>query len=164
MKVNIGNHVTIDDYAVLDAKGENNQGISIGDKTIISRNVVLSCKGADISIGSGCTLGINSLVHALQGSPVSLGDDVLCGAYCYFIGSGPYDTSELKVPFKKQGMLPKGGITVANNVWFGSNVQILDGLTIGTGSIVGSSAVVNKNVNEYGIYAGIPAKLVKQRQ
>lgn len=85
LKVRIGDNVTIDDFAVLDAKGDDNQGIDIGENAIISRNVVLSCKGADIAIGKGCTIGINSIVHALQGSPVNIGDDVLCGAYCYFI-------------------------------------------------------------------------------
>jgi acetyltransferase-like isoleucine patch superfamily enzyme len=163
LKVHIGKNVTVDDFAALDAKGDENDGIKIGDNTIISRNVVLSCKGADITIGSGCTLGINSLVHALQGSPVVLGDDVLCGAYCYFIGSGPYITDELEVPFKKQGMQPKGGISIANNVWFGSNVQVMDGLEVATGSIIGSSAVVNKSIPEYSVYAGVPAKLVKKR-
>ncbi len=164
LKVNIGDNVTIDDFAALDAKGADNQGITIGDNTIISRNVVLSCKGAHIAIGTGCTLGINSIVHALQGSSVNIGDDVLCGAFCYFIGSGPYVTDSLETPFKKQGMTPLGGITIHNNVWLGSNVQVLDGLTIETGSIIGSSAVVNKSIPEYSVFAGIPAKLIKKRE
>ena len=164
LKVHIADNVTIDDFATLDAKGENNTGISIGKGSIISRNVVLSCKGDDIDIGSGCTLGINSIVHAMQGSPVKIGNDVLCGAYCYFIGSGPYISDQLEVPFKKQGMAPQGGIEVSNNVWFGSNVQIMDGMTIGTGAIIGSSAVINKSVPDYSIFAGIPAKLIKQRK
>ena len=163
LKVHIGDNVTVDDFAALDAKGQDNQGIQIGDNTIISRNVVLSCKGADINIGSGCTIGINSIVHALQGSPVNIGDDMLCGAFCYFIGSGPYVTDSLKTPFKKQGMTPHGGIVIDNNVWLGSNVQVLDGIKIETGSIIGSSAVVNRNVPEYSVFAGIPAKLIKKR-
>jgi len=164
LKVKIGDNVTVDDFAALDAKGDDNKGIEIGDNTIISRNVVLSCKGADISIGAGCTLGINSIVHALQGSPVQISDDVLCGAFCYFIGSGPYVTDSLETPFKKQGMTPHGGIVISNNVWLGSNVQVLDGVEIETGSIIGSSAVVNRSVPEYSIFAGIPAKLIKKRQ
>ena len=163
-KVNIGSGVIIDDGAVLDAKGGSNTGISIGDNTIVSRNVVISCKNGDISVGSGCTIGINTLIHAMEGSDVSIGDNVLIGAFSYFIGSGPYGTESLELPFKKQGMFPQGGITIADNVWFGSNVQILDGVEIGSGSIIGASTVVNKNVGDYDVVAGVPMKLLKNRQ
>ncbi len=163
-KIDIGDNVIIDDSAVLDAKGLSNSGISIGDDTIISRGVVLSCKNGDISIGKHCTVGINTLVHAMEGSDVSIGDDVLIGAFCYFIGSGPYGTDDLDLPFKEQGMFPQGGVSIANNVWFGSHVQVLDGTAIGTGSIVGASTMVNKNVNDYDVVAGVPMKKLKSRQ
>jgi len=159
LKISIGNGVIVDDGAVLDAKGGHNSGIVIGDNSIISRNVVISCKNGDISIGANCTVGISTLVHALEG----IGDEVLIGAFCYFIGSGPYGTESLEQPFKKQGMYPQGGIDIANNVWFGSNVQVLDGVSIGTGSIVGASTVVNKPVEALSVVAGVPMKLVKKR-
>jgi len=163
LKISIGNGVIVDDGAVLDAKGGHNSGIVIGDNSIISRNVVISCKNGDISIGANCTVGISTLVHALEGSNVVIGDEVLIGAFCYFIGSGPYGTESLEQPFKKQGMYPQGGIDIANNVWFGSNVQVLDGVSIGTGSIVGASTVVNKPVEALSVVAGVPMKLVKKR-
>jgi acetyltransferase-like isoleucine patch superfamily enzyme len=164
LKIELGDNVIIDDGAVLDAKGGTNNGLKVGDNTIISRNVVLSCKNGDIVVGAGCTLGINTLVHALEGSDVRIGDDVLIGAFSYFIGSGPYVTERLDVPFKKQGMLPQGGIEVANNVWFGSNVQVMDGISIGEGSIIGASTVVNKPVPPYAMVAGVPMKLLKSRK
>lgn len=164
LKISLGDNVIIDDGAVLDAKGANNQGIRIADNTIISRNVVLSCKSGDITIGSGCTVGISTLVHAMEGSDVAMGDNVLIGAFSYFIGSGPYGTESLELPFKKQGMKPQGGIQIDDNVWFGSHVQVLDGVTIGTGSIVGASTVVNKPVEPYAVVAGVPMKKIKSRQ
>lgn len=164
LKIAIGDNVIVDDGAVLDAKGLANSGITIGANTIISRNAVLSCKNGDIEIGDNCTVGISTLVHAMQGSDVSIGNDVLMGAFCYFVGSGPYQSDSLEVPFKKQGMLPQGGIHVADNVWFGSNVQVLDGVGIGSGAIVGASSVVNKNVDPYSVVAGVPMKLIKTRQ
>ncbi|MFT6031677.1 MAG: acetyltransferase-like isoleucine patch superfamily enzyme [Arenicella sp.] len=163
-KITIGDGVIIDDGAVLDAKGGTNLGIAIGDNTIVSRNVVLSCKNGDISIGSGCTIGISTLVHAMEGSNVSIGDTVLIGAFCYFIGSGPYGTEDLQLPFKQQGMFPQGGIKVANNVWFGSHAQVLDGVAIESGSIIGASTVVNKNVGEFDVVAGVPMKVLKNRR
>lgn len=163
-KIKIGSGVIIDDGAVLDAKGGANSGIVIGDNTIISRNVVLSCKNGDITIGSNCTIGISTLVHAMEGSDVSIGDEVLIGAFCYFIGSGPYGTESLELAFKKQGMRPQGGIKIADNVWFGSHVQVLDGVNIEHSSIIGASTVVNKSVKEFEVVAGVPMKVLKNRQ
>ncbi len=163
LKISIGDNVIVDDGAVLDAKGGSNAGIVIGDNTIISRNVVLSCKNGDITIGSQCTVGINTLVHAMEGSDVTIGSQVLIGAFCYFIGSGPYGIADLDKPFKEQGMFPQGGVSVADNVWFGSHVQVLDGVSVGTGCIVGASCVVNKPVNDFDIVAGVPMKVLKSR-
>lgn len=164
LKISIGDGVIVDDGAVLDAKGGANKGLSIGKNTIISRNVVLSCKNGDIDIGSNCTVGISTLVHAMEGSNVVIGDNVLIGAFCYFIGSGPYGSDDLTKPFKQQGMYPQGGITVSDNVWFGSHVQVLDGVVIGHSSIVGASTVVNKTVNSFDVVAGVPMKVLKNRQ
>ena len=163
-KISIGDNVIVDDGAVLDAKGEGNSGIKIGNDTIISRNVILSCKFGDITIGDHCAVGISTLVHALQGSYIIIGNDVLIGAFCYFIGSGRYDSTELDKPFKEQGMYSHGGVRVANNVWFGSSVQIMDGVTIGTGSIIGTSTVVNKSVADYDVVAGVPMRIIKSRK
>lgn len=163
-KITLGDNVIVDDGAVLDAKGGSNAGIVVGNNSIISRNVVLSCKNGDINIGAGCTIGISTLVHAMEGSDVCIGDAVLIGAFCYFIGSGPYETADLELPFKQQGMLPQGGIQVADNVWFGSNVQIMDGVSIGTGSIVGTSTVVNKSVEDYQVVAGVPMRVIRSRR
>jgi acetyltransferase-like isoleucine patch superfamily enzyme len=163
VKVKLGDNVVLDDGCLLDAKGSSNHGISIGSNTIVSRNAVLSCKNGDISIGEACTIGINSVVHAMEGSDVQIGNDVLAGAFCYFIGSGPYISDELDIPFKKQGMIPQGGISIADNVWLGSNVQVLDGVKIQQGAIIGTSAVVNKDVDSYAVMAGIPARKIKSR-
>lgn len=163
-KTSIEDNVVIGDYAVLDAKGADNTGISIGSNTIVSRNAVLSCKNGNIVIGADCSIGINTLIHALEGCDVSIGKDVVIGAFCYFIGGGTYRSDDIDMPFKKQGSLSKGGIKVADNVWFGSNVQILDGATIGTGSIIGTSTVVNKDVDDYWVVAGVPMKKIKSRK
>ncbi len=164
LKISISDNVVIDDDVVLDAKGDTNSGISIGENTIVSRGVVLSCKDDNITIGANGTVGINTIVHGMLGSPVVIGDCVLIGAFCYFIGGGPYVTDDLDLPFKEQGTLPQGGIQVADNVWFGSNVQILDGSNIGTGSIVGASTVVNKDVEAFDVVAGAPMKVIKSRK
>ena len=163
-KIELGNNVIIDDNVLLDAKGDANQGIKIGDNTMISRNSILSCKGGDIEFGDNSVLGINCLIHAVQGSNVTIGTDVITGAYTYFIGGGSYKTEKLDTTFKQQGAISKGGVTVKDNVWIGSHVQLLDGVSIGTGCIIGSGAVVTKSVPDYSVSAGVPSKIIKSRK
>jgi len=163
-KIVLGDNIIIDDNVLLDAKGESNSGISIASNTIISRNCVLSCKGGDINFGANGTLGINSLIHAVEGSNVSIGDDVVIGAYSYFIGGGGYHSEERDVPFKQQGALCRGGVRVDDNVWIGSHVQLLDGVSVGTGCIIGAGAVVTQRIDKYTVSGGVPAKTIKMRE
>ncbi len=54
-------------------------------------------------------------------------------------------------------------VEVGNDVWIGSNALILDGIKIGDGAIVGAGAVVTKDVADYAIVGGVPAKLIRKR-
>ena len=54
-------------------------------------------------------------------------------------------------------------IEIKNDVWIGSNVLIMDGITIGNGSIVAAGSVVVKDVEPYSVVGGVPAKLIKHR-
>jgi chloramphenicol O-acetyltransferase type B len=54
-------------------------------------------------------------------------------------------------------------VTIGNDVWIGANVIILDGVTIGNGAIIAANSVVNKNVGNYEIVGGLPAKLIRKR-
>jgi len=163
-KIRIENGVILDDNVLLDAKGEQNQGIVIGENAIISRNTVLACKDGNIAIGANGAMGINCLVHAVKDSDVHIGDDVVVGAFSYLVGGGTYVTDKLDVPFKQQGSISKGGVSIGNNVWIGSQVQVLDGVTIGKGCIVGAGSLVTKSVTDYDVVAGVPAKKIKSRK
>lgn len=54
-------------------------------------------------------------------------------------------------------------VCIGNDVWIGEGVKILQGVTIGDGVVVGAYSVVTKNLEPYGVYAGVPAKLIKYR-
>ena len=164
MKINIADNVVVDDQVLLDAKGESNKGINIGKDTILSRSVVLACKNGDIDIGAKCSVGIGTIVHSTLDCNVVIGDEVLIGAYCYFVGGGGYLSADLSKSFKSQGPDPKGGITIKNNVWFGANIQVLDGVTVSGDSIIGASSVLNKDVAAFDIVAGVPAKVLRSRK
>lgn len=57
----------------------------------------------------------------------------------------------------------KGDIIVGNDVWIGYEAVILSGVTIGDGAIVGSRAVVTKDIPPYTIVGGVPAKPIRKR-
>jgi virginiamycin A acetyltransferase len=57
----------------------------------------------------------------------------------------------------------KGDIVIGNDVWIGFEAVIMAGVTIGDGAIIGSRAVVTKDVEPYSIVGGMPAKLIRKR-
>lgn len=54
-------------------------------------------------------------------------------------------------------------IVIKNDVWIGKNAMIKNGLTIGNGAVIGAGAIVTKDVPDYAIVAGVPAKIIRYR-
>nr|WP_255325834.1 MULTISPECIES: DapH/DapD/GlmU-related protein [Veillonella] len=54
-----------------------------------------------------------------------------------------------------------GKVTIGKNAWIGMNVTICPGVTIGDYAVVGAGAVVTKDVPDYAVVAGVPAKIIK---
>lgn len=75
-----------------------------------------------------------------------------------------HNTERTAIPMFQQGHLPKRKVTICDDVWIGARVIILPGVTIGTGSIIGAGAIVTKDVPEYAVVAGTPAKVIKYRK
>ena len=63
-KISIGSNVIVDDNCVLDAKGETNAGITIGDGVFIGRNTILYCKNGDMEIQDKVNIGANCEVYS----------------------------------------------------------------------------------------------------
>src|SRR5256712_8537833 len=90
-KIHIGSNVVIDDNCLVDAKGDTNLGIRIGNGVFIGRHTRLSCKNGDIQVAAGADLGVNCEVFSA--SRVTIGRNVLIAAYSYIIG-GDHDFSD----------------------------------------------------------------------
>lgn len=159
-KIEIGDNVVIDDNCVLDAKGSDNDGIRVGNGVFLGRNSILSCKNGDIILGDHVNIGFHSEIFSA--SKVQLGKHVLIAAYCYLIG-GDHDYDAVDKAVLEQTRSSRG-ITLEDDVWLGAGVKIMDGVTVGKHTIIGTSAVVNKDLPEYVIAVGIPAKVAKHRK
>lgn len=68
------------------------------------------------------------------------------------------------IPMIQQGLQEEKKINIGNDVWIGQRVIILPGVTIGDGAIIGAGSVVTKNVNDYDIVAGNPARVIRNRK
>lgn len=159
-KIHIGDHCVFDDYTVLDAKGTNNQGITIGHNVLIGRATVLSCKDGDLTIGDNTNIAINCFIQSAR--TVTIGSHVLFGAFCYIIGGGDHQTKRTDIPIIRQGQVVHG-ITIEDNCWLGGGVLVQDGSAIGKDCIIGSGAVVRGTIPSFSVAAGVPAVVKKSR-
>jgi acetyltransferase-like isoleucine patch superfamily enzyme len=157
-QVSIGDQVMIDDNVVLDAKGKGAR-IELGNQILLGRNTILSCNKSEINIGSFVSIG--PFCFFVSKSLISIGSNVSIGSGSHLMGGG-HKFDDLDKPIIRQERTSQG-IVVSDNVWIGSQVVVLDGVTLGEGCIVGAGAVVTKDVPAYSIAAGIPAKVIRSR-
>lgn len=63
----------------------------------------------------------------------------------------------------KNGYLPAGDTVIGNDVWIGSEAIIMPGVRVGNGAVIGTRAVVTRDVEPYSIIGGNPAKVIRKR-
>ncbi len=162
-KINIGDGVVIDDNVMLDAKGENNSGIQLGEGVFIGRNSILSCKDGDIVMDKNANVGFNCILSSTN--LIKIGADNIVAAYTYFLGGGNYTIDNIDRPIREMyDYRGKGGVETKENVWIGAHVTVLDGVTIESGCVVAAGAVVSKSLPENSVSMGSPAKPTRQRK
>ncbi len=122
--------------------------------------VVLMTYGGSIRIGDRCSINPYTVIYG-HGEGVEIGNDVLIAAHCVIV---PFNHSfaDLGRPINAQGYESKG-IRICDNVWIGSGARILDGVKVGSGAIIAAGSVVNRDVAENEIVAGVPAKCIRKR-
>ena len=122
------------------------KGSKIGKNCIIGQNVSI---GPDAQIGDRCKIQNNVSVY----KGITLEDEVFCGPSCVFTNVyNPRAFIERKSEFKET--IVKRGSTI------GANATILCGTTIGKFAMIGSGAVVRKDVPDYALMVGVPAEQI----
>ena len=115
--------------------------------------------GGSIRIGKGCTVNSGAVLYGQGG--LIIGDDVRIAANTVIIPSNhSFDLRD--IPIGKQPTRNLG-IRIEDDVWIGANCTILDGVVIGRGCVIGAGSVVSRSLEPYGIYVGVPARLLRMR-
>ena len=112
--------------------------------------------GYNISVGENFYMNHNGVI--LDGAKVEFGDNVFVGPNCGFYTAGhPIDYKE-----RNKGLEYAKPIKVGNNVWFGGNVVVLPGVSIGDNVVIGAGSVVTRDIPSNVIAHGNPCKVKKE--
>jgi maltose O-acetyltransferase len=128
--------------------------IKSGEKVRVKSNADIS---PNIVIGENSELGTRCMIHG----NVEIGDHVIMGPDVKIYARNHIHSS-LEVPIQKQGKEYLKTI-VGDDVWIAANVVITAGVKVGNHSIIAAGSVVTKDVPDYAIVGGVPAKLIKYR-
>ncbi|MBI4667338.1 MAG: acyltransferase [Nitrospinae bacterium] len=159
-KLTIGERAIIDDGVLLDAKGADNNGISLGANSYIGRGTVLSCKEGDIVIGDYAN--ISTWCNISSNSKIIIGEKTLLGPYVSIFATR-HNFDRLDEAILDQAWSSKG-ITLGANCWLGAKVTVLDGVTVGDNTVVGAGAVINADLPPNVVAVGMPARVVRERK
>ena len=137
--ITLGSHVLIDDFTILNGE------ITIGDHVHISSNDELYAGEASITIGDFCGISSRCAFYATSDdfSGASLNNPTVPRALRY----------EKNLP-----------IVLERHVLIGTGCSIMPGVTLGEGCSFGSMTLINRSTEPWGIYLGIPARRIRERE
>ena len=142
---------------------------------------ILRSRGGSIVIGRNCEFLKGSIVET-YGGHIRIGDDVSLNYYSILYGHGgltvgndvriaahtvviPANHGIAEAELIRRQPLTRLGVTIESDVWIGTGVRILDGVTIPRGCVIAAGAVVTPSLElePYGIYGGVPARKISTR-
>ncbi len=134
--------------------------ISIDSGTEILDGVMLFSYGGKIEIGKNCSINPYTIIYGHGNTKI--GDNVLIAGQTMIIPAN-HNFNNTNIPIREQGVTTLG-ITIESDVWIGHGCTILDGVTIGTGSVIAAGSVVNKDIPPHTVNGGVPSKVLKNRE
>jgi acetyltransferase-like isoleucine patch superfamily enzyme len=134
--------------------------IELGRWSWLGHGTKIRCHEGLVSVGAKTVLGQECTISAFQ--HVSIGRECVIADRVMMIDFD-HGVVEADRPVRLQGIY-KRDVRVGNNVWIGYGACILRGVTIGDNAIVGTSAVVTKDVPANAVVGGIPARVLRMRE
>ena len=150
-------------YIGFDVKFVNRGTITLGNSVIIRPSTRVYAGNAQslVSFGDGTELGEHSTISS--NNKVIFGNDVLTGPHI-FVADHNHAYTNISVPISKQGVKcnPTDEVVIGDGSWIGTNVVIVGNVHIGKHCVIGANSVVTKDIPDYSVAAGIPAKVIKR--
>jgi acetyltransferase-like isoleucine patch superfamily enzyme len=131
----------------------------IGRWVWIGRNNALRCHEGELVVGDNTIFGTDNTVNCYCG--------VYIGAECLFADSVyivdfDHNYWDPVMSIRSQG-ISKSPIRLEGDLWVGTMVTIIRGVTVGRGSVIGAMSLVNRDVPPYSVVGGVPAKVLGWR-
>ena len=133
------------------------QIFEIGINNKFHSNIYIG-RGNNIKIGDNCQINDN-----IRFDNVIIGNNVMIARDCIFIGK-VHNYSFLDIPMTEQGSFEPNSTIVEDNVWIGIRSIIMPGIEIKSGSVIAAGSVLTKSTIKNGVYAGVPARLIKIKE
>jgi acetyltransferase-like isoleucine patch superfamily enzyme len=134
------------------------RGVHLGAWSNIGRNSIIKCVpgsiylGEQATISEGCWLSSTESIRVERDAMVGPGCHITDANHC-FAGRGSI----------KQQPRVSSPVVIGEGAWIGAGAKILAGVHVGTGAVVAAGAVVTKDVPDYAIVGGVPAKILGER-
>ena len=129
---------------------------SVGKDVNIQRKVILTSK---LTIGDQSGIGMNSVVNG----PIEIGKYVNIGEeFRVITRNHRFDRTD--IPMQQQGYTEEKSVVIGDDVWIGHRVMIMPGVHIGNGCVIAAGAVVTKDIPDYSVAGGVPARIIRNRR
>ena len=142
-------------YSNCDIRGGRN--ITFGEGCVVQRDVWIDClPNAKVVIGDGANIGRRCVIGC--GKSVTIGKKVLLGPNVY-INDMDHEYENPDKPIMDQGITNPKPISIGDDSWCGINSVIL--ASVGKHCVIGANSVVTKEIPDYSVAVGQPARIVK---
>lgn len=138
------------------------QSVCIGNNTFIAHNAWLMGNGKkdNVTLFIGDKVQIGHFAHIVAKHSVTIENSVLLADKVY-ISDCDHIFQDIDVPIIDQGVKHIGNVVIGEGSWIGENVCIM-GAKVGKHCVVGANSVVNKDIPDFSIAVGSPARVVKR--
>ncbi len=134
--------------------------ITFGDELRVMRNCCFYAHNNGLIIlGDHVGMNSNVQINAADSGKIIIGNNVAIGPNVVIRASN-HCYAKKGIPYYLQGH-SGGEINICDDVWIGANCVIVPGVTIHKGAVIGACAVVTKDIPEYALAGGVPAKVIK---
>lgn len=137
----------------------NIRGLKVGANSQIHNTTMLAPKNGYIIIGKNVYINDGCIFFGEGG--INIGDDTMFGPGVVISGSNHGLSKNKKIRLQKVKFTE---ITVGKDCWVGANCTLVPGAIMNDGSVLGGGSLLNKEIPEYEIWAGNPAKKIGERE